>query len=88
VKFNPDRHAQTTTARDRARALRAETTPPERRLWSRLRAGRLAGYKFLRQHPIGPYTADSFCAEAGLVVELDETASTTRNVTMTCTRSG
>lgn len=46
-------------------------TPPERTLWSRLRGGRLCGIKFRRQHPIGPYTADFFCAEAGMVVELD-----------------
>ena len=46
-------------------------TPPERKLWSRLRGRRFAGFKFRRQHPIGPYTADFFCAEAGLVVELD-----------------
>ena len=40
-------------------------------LWYRLRDRRLAGHKFRRQHPIGPYFADFACTEAGLVIELD-----------------
>jgi very-short-patch-repair endonuclease len=43
----------------------------ERRLWSALRNGRLAGLKFRRQQPIGRYIADFFCAHARLVVEVD-----------------
>lgn len=31
----------------------------------------MAGYKFRRQQPIGPFIADFFCARARLVVELD-----------------
>ena len=31
----------------------------------------LAGYRFRRQHPIGPYFADFACVERCLVVELD-----------------
>lgn len=31
----------------------------------------MAGYKFRRQQPIGPFIADFFCASARLVVELD-----------------
>ena len=48
-------------------------TAPERVLWSHLRAGRLGGFKFRRQHPIGPYIADFYCHEAALVVETDST---------------
>jgi very-short-patch-repair endonuclease len=40
-------------------------------LWSKLRGGRLAGLKFRRQHPIGAYTVDFYCAAAKLVVEID-----------------
>ena len=40
-------------------------------LWNRLRGGRLAGLKFRRQQPIGPYIVDFFCHEVGLVVEVD-----------------
>jgi len=55
----------------RARQLRVDATPPERRVWARLRAGRVQGLKFRRQHPIGPYYADFYCDQARLVVELD-----------------
>ena len=56
---------------DRARRLRRDQTPPEGVLWSKLRAKRLAGIKFRRQHPIGPYVVDFCCTEAMLVVEVD-----------------
>ena len=55
----------------RARSLRRQSTIPERLLWSKLRAGRLSGIKFRRQHPIGPYIADFCCTTAKLVIELD-----------------
>jgi very-short-patch-repair endonuclease len=58
-------------ATERARELRANATEAERRLWSRLRAFRLAGYKFRRQYPIGPYIADFACRSEHLVIELD-----------------
>ncbi|WP_239018879.1 endonuclease domain-containing protein [Sphingobium terrigena] len=40
-------------------------------LWDHLRNRQLAGYKFSRQIPIGPYFADFLCREARLVIELD-----------------
>ncbi len=55
---------------NRARELRKKMTPPERRLWNVLRL-RPAGFKFRRQHPLGYYTLDFFCYEAGLCVEID-----------------
>ena len=54
-----------------ARALRASGTDAEQALWRHLRSRQLNGHKFRRQHPIGPYIADSACVEARLVVELD-----------------
>ena len=62
-----------------ARNLRKSQTPSEALLWNLLRDRRLAGKKFLRQHPIrfGYYgemrffIADFYCAEEKLVVELD-----------------
>jgi very-short-patch-repair endonuclease len=45
-------------------------SPPERALWQRLK-GQALGYKFRRQHPIGPYIADFNCRDANLVVEVD-----------------
>ena len=56
---------------ERARSLRRVMTPPETRLWNRLRAKRLGGLKFRRQHPIGPFILDFYCAEAKLAVEVD-----------------
>jgi len=53
-----------------ARKLRREMSLPEVVLWQCLRGGR-AGCKFRRQHPIGPYVADFYCAGARLVVEID-----------------
>jgi very-short-patch-repair endonuclease len=40
-------------------------------LWSHLRAKRLAGFKFRRQHPCGPYILDFYCPNRHLAVELD-----------------
>ena len=54
-----------------ARSLRASTTDAENRLWYHLRAKRLGGLKFRRQHPIPPYIADFYCEELWLVIELD-----------------
>ena len=54
-----------------ARALRHNSTDAERRIWSYLRAERLNGHGFRRQHPIGAYIADFYCHAARLVVELD-----------------
>jgi very-short-patch-repair endonuclease len=46
-------------------------SPPEVLLWVRLRALRGDGPTFRRQHPIGPYIADFYCAAARLVIEVD-----------------
>ncbi|CBS89930.1 endonuclease domain-containing protein [Azospirillum lipoferum] len=54
-----------------ARRLRTAMTDAERRLWSRLRNRQLAGAKFRRQFPIGPFVADFACPECRLIVEAD-----------------
>src|SRR5215212_10986864 len=54
-----------------ARHLRRAQTDAERRLWYCLNNRQLAGHKFVRQEPIGPYFADFVCRERKLVVELD-----------------
>ena len=56
---------------DQARRLRRDQTSAEMRLWSALRGRRLQNHKFVRQHPIGPFTVDFLCREAALVVEVD-----------------
>jgi len=51
--------------------LRRKLSPPEVQLWNRLRA-RLPGQPvFRRQHPIGPYVLDFYCAKACLAIEID-----------------
>lgn len=60
----PHKHFQ------QARHLRRHLTPPELRLWQVLRAEQL-GIKFRNQHPIGPFIADFYARQAGLVVEVD-----------------
>ena len=54
-----------------ARRLRRNLSPPEARLWSRLRARAAEAPIFRRQHPIGPYVLDFYCSKARLAVEVD-----------------
>lgn len=56
--------------RDRARTLRRTMTAPERLLWSLLRRAQ-TGLRFRRQHPVGPFVLDFYCASARLCVEID-----------------
>ncbi len=55
----------------RARQLRSSQTPAEQALWQQLRLRQIAGHKFRRQQPLGPYIVDFVCLEARLIVELD-----------------
>jgi very-short-patch-repair endonuclease len=55
----------------RARHLRKAQTKAESRVWWLLRSRNLAGFKFRRQHPIGPFFADFCCPELKLIIELE-----------------
>jgi very-short-patch-repair endonuclease len=55
----------------RARKLRSEMTRVEWKLWSRLSRRQVAGFKFRRQAPIGPYFVDFYCPALRLVIEVD-----------------
>ena len=57
--------------RDIARDLRRNMTDAEQRLWHYLRRRQLAGHRFRRQCPVGPYVADFACLERRLIIELD-----------------
>src|SRR3989344_3488322 len=50
--------------------LRKNQTPQEVVLWARLRGVQL-GFKFKRQHSIGPYILDFYCPDKKLAIELD-----------------
>ena len=56
---------------ENARNLRRSLSPPEARLWIRLRARNPGAPAFRRQHPIGPYVLDFYCAKARLTIEAD-----------------
>ncbi len=60
-----------------ARELRKRSTKTERKIWFWLRRGNLRGFKFRRQHPIGPYILDFYCPELKLCIELDGAMHTT-----------
>ncbi len=55
----------------RARELRREMTPAERKLWQRICDRQLDGAYFRKQHAVGEYIVDFLCAKSKLVLELD-----------------
>ena len=62
------RRAQTVAT---ARELRQTSTSSEDALWEALRGRRLAGYRFRRQQPMGPFIVDFYCSSARAIVEVD-----------------
>ncbi|HEX7757997.1 MAG TPA: endonuclease domain-containing protein [Caulobacteraceae bacterium] len=56
---------------ERARNLRSNLSVPEALLWTVLRGRAADGLKFRRQHPMGRYVLDFYCAEAKVAVEID-----------------
>ena len=50
--------------------LRKESTPAERKLWSRIRNDQL-GVTFRRQHAVGNYIPDFCSPKAKLIIEMD-----------------
>ena len=60
------------TATDRAyknaRQFRRTLSLPEKLLWARIKG---ADPRIRRQHPIGPYVLDFYCAAARLAIEVD-----------------
>jgi len=57
--------------RDFARHLRQNMSLPEMLIWSRIRGRHEDTPRFRRNHAIGPYFADFYCAKAMLVFEID-----------------
>lgn len=54
-----------------ARELRKNSTPSEEIFWEIVRDRRFLDLKFRRQHQIGDYIVDFYCAEQKLIIELD-----------------
>jgi very-short-patch-repair endonuclease len=59
------------TLKPLARSHRRQPTGAEGRLWSRIRNGRIEGFKFRRQHAIERFIVDFYCPAARLVIEVD-----------------
>ena len=57
--------------RARAKELRRNMTPAEKRLWSKLRSNRLNNWHFRRQQIIDGFIVDFYCHRAGLIIEID-----------------
>lgn len=54
-----------------AREFRKQSTRSEAILWDALRGKKLAGVKFRRQQPIGPFVVDFFAPAYRLILEVD-----------------
>ena len=63
-----------------SRELRRPKNMAEAMLWRELRGRKLSHFKFRRQHVLGPYIVDFYCAAAQLVVELDGETHRTKQV--------
>jgi len=56
---------------DRRKELRKNLTPAEAYLWTHLKAKKLNGRRFQKQHSIDNYIVDFYCASEKLIIELD-----------------
>ena len=63
--------ARTGAQIETALELRHTPTDTEQAAWCLLRSTEFKGFKFRRQHPLGPYIVDFYCAQRRLIVELD-----------------
>ena len=68
---DPTRFSVTRATTERAQRLRRDATPAERKLWARLKGKQIDGMQFRRQHPVGPFIVDFYCAALNLAIELD-----------------
>ncbi len=57
--------------KQRAHYMRQHPIPAEYALRARLRRKQISGFHFRRQHPIGRFIVDFYCAKARLVIEVD-----------------
>ncbi|WP_223033937.1 endonuclease domain-containing protein [Hanstruepera marina] len=51
--------------------LRKKLTPAEAFLWTHIKSRQLKGKRFTKQHSIGNYIVDFYCASEKLIIELD-----------------
>jgi len=58
-------------SKENRKKLRKNLTQAEAFLWKYIQTKKLDGRKFRRQHGIGNYIVDFYCAEEDLIIELD-----------------
>jgi very-short-patch-repair endonuclease len=51
--------------------MRWPMTNAEVFVWVRLQRGRLSGFHFRKQHPVGPFIADFACVKSRVLIEID-----------------
>src|SRR6059036_3445558 len=64
IPYNPKLKAFT-------KKLRSQMTFSEVKLWNELKNGKMMGYDFDRQRPIGNYIVDFYCKDLQLALEVD-----------------
>ncbi len=57
--------------KQKRRDLRNDMPEAEKKVWYLLQGKNMEGYKFRRQHGIGPYIVDFYCPRLQLVIEID-----------------
>ena len=67
---NKEKLFNLTKSKTRRSSLRKAQTEPEKKIWTAIRNKQL-GIKFRRQHGIGSFIVDFYCAELGLIIEID-----------------
>jgi len=65
------RFSRSPEATARARRLRRDATKAERKLWYFLQRAQMERLSFRRQHPLGNYVVDFYCASLRLAIEVD-----------------
>ena len=56
----------------RARDLRKNLTPQEKKLWQIFRNHNFYGFEIRRQYPIGHYIVDFICRSKKIIIEIDK----------------
>ena len=64
IPYNP-------ALKELAKKLRQNMTFSEVKLWNELKNGKMMGYDFDRQRPIGNYIVDFYCKDLKLALEVD-----------------
>ncbi len=65
------RFSRTPERTSAARRLRRDSTMAERKLWYFLQRNQMEGVSFRRQHSLGSYFVDFYCASLRLAIEVD-----------------